>query len=321
MLSTAPPTLLATGIYLGLYFSFNLSLTLYNKIIFSSFAFPFPWTLTAIHTLCGTIGCYMCAATGIFTPAVLSTKEKGVMVAFSTLYTVNIAISNVSLNLVTVPFHQVVRSTVPLFTIVLSALFLRKHYSRAIYLSLLPTVCGVVLATSADYTFTTLGFILTLLGTVLAAIKTIATNHVQVGPLKLHPLDLLLRMSPLAFIQTVAWSYITGEAPKVGAWVAEGNLRFAVVAALVVNGALAFGLNVASFVANRNTGALTMCVAGEYPLLLFGRRLASCGCSKMQPFDAILLLCSQATSSKCFPSFSRWRSSICPSPLRMPQEL
>ncbi|KAI8922402.1 triose-phosphate transporter family-domain-containing protein [Powellomyces hirtus] len=264
----APPSLLSTCLYLAVYFSFNLTLTLYNKLIFSRYSFPFPWTLTAIHTFSGTLGCYICAATGIFVPATLGKREKYVMLAFSVLYTVNIAISNVSLNLVTVPFHQVVRSTVPLFTVGLSTCFLNITYSRAIYISLLPIVCGVIFATSADYTFTTLGLVLTLLGTLLAAIKTIVTNVVQVGSLKLHPLDLLLRMSPLAFIQTVAWSFVTGESEAVLTWWDAGNLTWVMGLLLAVNGGLAFGLNVASFVANKRTGALTMCVAGNVKQVL-----------------------------------------------------
>ncbi|CAJ0832639.1 18002_t:CDS:2, partial [Entrophospora sp. SA101] len=53
------------------------------------------------------------------------------------------------------------------------------------------------------------------MGTILAALKTVVTNRVQVGRLKLHPLDLLLRMSPLAFVQTVIYAYVTGELHRV----------------------------------------------------------------------------------------------------------
>jgi hypothetical protein len=42
--------------WLAMYFLFNLGLTLYNKIVLVTF--PFPYTLTAMHTLCGSIGCY-----------------------------------------------------------------------------------------------------------------------------------------------------------------------------------------------------------------------------------------------------------------------
>lgn len=81
--------------WLGLYFAFNLGLTLYNKAILLDFRYP--WTLTAIHTLCGSIGCYILYFLGYFTPVKLKEQENMVMLMFSVLYTINIAISNVSL--------------------------------------------------------------------------------------------------------------------------------------------------------------------------------------------------------------------------------
>lgn len=82
-------------VWLALYFAFNLSLTLYNKAILLDFRYP--WSLTAIHTLCGSIGCYILYFCGFFTPAKLGDQENMVMLMFSVLYTINIAISNVSL--------------------------------------------------------------------------------------------------------------------------------------------------------------------------------------------------------------------------------
>ena len=107
-----------------------------------------------------------------------------------------------------------------------------------------------------------MGFFLTVLGTVLAAIKTVVTNRVQVGRLKLHPLDLLLRMSPLAFLQTMLYSYATGEMVHVQEY-CRTNLTVNVFFALLLNGIIAFFLNVVSFTANKKTSALTMTVAGK----------------------------------------------------------
>lgn len=112
-----------------------------------------------------------------------------------------------------------------------------------------------------------MGFFLTVLGTVLAAIKTVVTNRVQVGRLKLHPLDLLLRMSPLAFLQTMLYSYATGEMALVYDYY-QTNLTFGVFSALLLNGVIAFFLNVVSFTANKKTSALTMTVAGNYSLII-----------------------------------------------------
>ncbi|SAL98825.1 hypothetical protein [Absidia glauca] len=259
-------------VWLGAYFILNLSLTLYNKAILLDFRYP--WSLTAIHTLCGSVGCYLLYALGVFTPAKLNDNENMVMLMFSVLYTINIAISNEPCicggkfwkerqNM----FHQVIRAMTPVFTVMISIAFLQKSYSRKIYLSLLPVVMGVGFATIGEYDYTVIGFLLTVLGTVLAAVKTIVTNRVQVGRLKLHPLDLLLRMSPLAFVQCVFYAYATGELERVREF-SSTNMTLSLASGLLINGLLAFALNIVSFTANKKTSALTMTVAGNVKQVL-----------------------------------------------------
>ncbi|KAG8973996.1 UAA transporter, partial [Tulasnella sp. 427] len=169
--------------WIGLYFIFNMGLTLYNKTVLVHF--PFPYSLTALHTLCGTIGCLWLKRIGYFTPARLTLRQNLTLAVFSVLYTLNIAVSNLSLQLVTVPFHQVVRASAPFFTI-LVAYILGASKSKGILgvgasklLSLLPVIAGVGFATYGDYSFTAWGFILTLLGTFLAALKTVLTSILQ----------------------------------------------------------------------------------------------------------------------------------------------
>ncbi|ORX92402.1 hypothetical protein K493DRAFT_225753 [Basidiobolus meristosporus CBS 931.73] len=252
----------SSAVWLIIYFFFNLTLTLHSKALMQFFSFKFPWTLTGLHTLCGAVGSYVFYLLGIFKPRRLGERENTIMLAFSVLYTLNIAISNVSLHLVTVPFHQVVRAMTPVFTIILSIVFLKTSFPLAVYISLLPVVFGVAFATFGDYYFTPMGFFLTILGTVLAALKTVVTNQVQTSGLKLHPLDLLYRMSPLAFIQTLMYAYMTGELQYVSSFL-ETSMTWSLASSLLFNGVLAFFLNVVSFTANKKTSALTMTVAGK----------------------------------------------------------
>lgn len=63
------------------------------------------------------------------------------------------------------------RSTCPVFTIIIYRIFYSRSYSNATYLSLIPIIFGVGLATYGDYYFTLNGFLLTLLGVVLASVK------------------------------------------------------------------------------------------------------------------------------------------------------
>lgn len=266
--------------WLAIYFLFNLVLTLFNKVVLGSF--PFPYVLTSIHALCGTIGCFILNRQGAFTLSRLTDREDITLLFFSFLYTINIAISNVSLKLVTVPFHQVIRATTPLFAIALNIILYQTRYPLLTYLSLLLVVAGVGFATFGDYYFKPMGFFLTLLGAFLAALKTVITNKIQTGRLRLSPLELLYRMSPLAFAQTLVYAYLTGElstiykcvqaarfpelaAEAVGGVVSEPEFELTrdLLFKLALNGLIAFGLNVVSFTANKNTGALTMTVAAN----------------------------------------------------------
>jgi len=98
--------------WLALYFCLNLSLTLHNKLVLVRF--PFPYTLTALHALCGSIGGYLLLESGAFVPAKLRRGDMAVLAAFSILYAVNIVVSNLSLQLVTVPV-SVLCSTATVF--------------------------------------------------------------------------------------------------------------------------------------------------------------------------------------------------------------
>ena len=165
--------------------------------------------------------------------------------------------------MVSVPFHQIMRSTCPIFIILIYRVFYFRSYSQATYLSLIPIILGVALATYGDYYFTTLGFTLTLLGVILSALKTVMSNRVMTGCLVLPTLEVLLRLSPLAAFQSLLYAVVTGEAQAFRIYVADGNLTLGRSVVLAGNGLLAFVLNVASFHTNKMAGALTMTVCAN----------------------------------------------------------
>ncbi|QDS68563.1 hypothetical protein FKW77_000362 [Venturia effusa] len=248
-------------IYLSVYFGLNLGLTLYNKALLGNFHFP--WLLTAFHAASASLGCFVLESRGYVKPTKLGTHETLVLVAFSFLFTINIAISNVSLAMVSVPFHQIMRSTTPVFAILIHRIMFSRSYSTSTYLSLVPLTVGVGLCTYGDYYFTPVGFIYTLAGTILAATKTIVTNRLMTGTLALPALEILLRMSPLAALQSLFLAHYTGELKVFVEWVEAGHLTNSMILALVGNGTIAFLLNVSSFQTNKLAGALTITVCGN----------------------------------------------------------
>ena len=111
------------ALFLGLYLVLNLALTLHNKLVLSQF--PYPLTLTALHCASAAAGCLFLRRRGVYVPKSLSSGEGVVVATFAVLYAANVAVSNASLKRVSVPLHQTVRGTTPLFTLALAACALR----------------------------------------------------------------------------------------------------------------------------------------------------------------------------------------------------
>jgi len=86
--------------WIVLWFFLNFSLTISNKVVLNRF--PFPYVITALHALGGCLGTWVVMRPEDRLPA-LALNEIVVLVFFSVLFTLNIVVSNVSLQLVTVP--------------------------------------------------------------------------------------------------------------------------------------------------------------------------------------------------------------------------
>ncbi|KAF5136597.1 putative sugar phosphate/phosphate translocator [Metarhizium anisopliae] len=224
--------------WLGTYFFFSLLLTLYNKLVLGML--------------------------GYFKLSRLGRRENLALVAFSALFTANIAVSNLSLAMVSVPFYQTMRMLCPIFTILIYRTWYGRTYSYMTYLSLVPLIIGAAMTTAGEMTFTDAGFLLTILGVILAAVKTVVTNRFMTGSLALPPVEFLMRMSPLAALQALACATATGEVGGFRELVTSGDISLPTsIASLTGNGFLAFLLNISSFNTNKLAGALTMTVCGN----------------------------------------------------------
>lgn len=155
------------------------------------------------------------------------------------------------------------RSTCPVVTALIYRTIFKRSYETQTYLSMIPLIIGVGLATLGDYSFTSSGFVLTLLGVVLASTKTVTTNRLMTGSLALSPLELLTRMSPLAAIQCLFYALINGELKKFDAASSGGDISSAFLVSVIGNASVAFLLNSVSFQTNKLAGALTMSICGN----------------------------------------------------------
>lgn len=251
-----------------------------NKFAFATVDFKYPYFLSFVHMVCNSLGTYYVfwslkrdAKTGREGPFQrwfgdnlvrkdLDSTGKRYILMFSCIFSLNIAIGNVSLRYVSVNFNQVMRSLVPAVTIAMGMAVGRKFTCRRI-LSVTPVIVGVAMACFGDMTFTTLGFIYTFGCVVLAALKVVAAGEMLTGPLKLHPVDLLGHLAPLAMLQCIALSVATGEFQEL---LARPELYWTDAKPMIIvilSGFGSFSLNITSLMANKLTSPLTLCIAGN----------------------------------------------------------
>ena len=82
----------------------------------------------------------------------------------------------------TVAFTNVVKTLEPLFTCIFSAVFLNQIFALPVYLSLLPVIFGVALASASEVSFSTISLVSGLLSNVCFALRAISAKKLMTKP-------------------------------------------------------------------------------------------------------------------------------------------
>eukprot|EP01035_Chromulina_nebulosa_P019259 gene19259-25114_t len=246
----------------------NILVTILNKAAFAKVNFKYPYALSAIHMACNIIGAqiYFLFSRTV-KPKIIEGSHRQTILFFSLIFSMNIAIGNTSLRHVSVNFNQVCRALVPVIVMVISMTYYRKSFSNSRKWAVIPIVIGVTMAFYGDLSYTFIGAFYTLLCVVLAALKAVVGGELLTGDLKLHEIDLLSKMCPLALIQIGIISVITGEVSEISSRWSELSTS-AAPQVVLLTGILSFSLNVSSFIANKVTSPLTLCIAANVKQVL-----------------------------------------------------
>ncbi|KAM9975843.1 hypothetical protein ACTFIW_013235 [Dictyostelium discoideum] len=258
---------------LGLWFILNISTLILNKYIYSSLYFYYPITLTTIHMFVCWIGSVAVLRVYKLIPLIAvqwSGKQFINIMILSILFCSNIVFGNVSLRWVPVSFMQTVKSSVPLFTVILTTLFFsniggkKTTFTRGTYLSMIPIVGGVCVASLSEVNFNQAGFVAALASSILSAVFAIVSGLILTQ--QMNAVNLLYYMSPIsccllfplsAFME---WNAIANE------WPLYGESKPIVI--LLLSGLIAFLLNTFTFLVIKLTSPLTYTVSGNLKVVL-----------------------------------------------------
>ena len=169
--------------------------------------------------------------------------------------------TNIGIKHVYVSFAMTVGATSPMFTVLMSKIIMKKQYNRWVYISILPMVVGIYMASKGEMNFDTIGFICCTIGVIFRAVKSVIQQMLLTDPTeKLNPIELLFYMSQPCILITGVWAYF-GESADVIA--DKYTYRTQTWVMYLVTCILAIGMNITTFLVTFMTSAVTLQVLGQ----------------------------------------------------------
>ncbi|KAL0401253.1 UNVERIFIED_CONTAM: putative sugar phosphate/phosphate translocator [Sesamum latifolium] len=249
------------------WYSSNIGLLLLNKYLLSNYGFKYPIFLTTCHmTVCSLLS-YIAVVWMKMVPmhSVNSRDQFMKISALSLIFCASVVSGNISLKYLPVSFNQAIGATTPFFTAVFAYLMTLKMESWLTYVTLIPVVAGVIIASGGEPSFHLFGFIMCLGATAARALKSV----VQGILLSSEEYDsyvlstiIPLRLKALICCIITSRNALYGEkCRRITLALAREDTR--IIWLLLFSAVLAYFVNLTNFLVTKHTSALTLQVLGN----------------------------------------------------------
>lgn len=170
---------LKVGSYFALWYALNIGYNIYNKMALN--AMPMPWTLASFQLFAGIPYVALLWLTGLRVAPKLSTENVKNLAPSALCHLGTHVGAVLSLGAGAVSFTHIVKASEPVVSAALSAVFLKQFMPLPVYLSLIPVIGGVGLASLKELSFTWLAFSTAMLSNVASASRAILSKTVMSG--------------------------------------------------------------------------------------------------------------------------------------------
>lgn len=247
------------------WYASNIGVLLLNKYLLSNYGFKYPIFLTMCHMTACSLLSYIAIVWMKMVPlqTVRSRAQFIKISVLSLVFCASVVSGNVSLRYLPVSFTQAVGATTPFFTAVFAYIMTVKREAWLTYLTLVPVVTGVVIASGGEPSFHLFGFIMCIGATAARALKSVLQGILLSSEgEKLNSMNLLLYMAPVAVVILLPATLFM-EDNVVGITIALARKDVNIVWYLLFNSAMAYCVNLTNFLVTKHTSALTLQVLGN----------------------------------------------------------
>lgn len=222
-------------VFLALWYLFSFSTLFLNKYILSYLKGD-PTVLGTVQllmtTMCGLIQMYL--PCGLYHPVHREGKPPGFllnMLVVGSMRFGTVILGLLALKFVAVSFNETVKSSAPIFTVMISWLILGERTGLFINLSLVPVMGGLALCTVNELSFNFQGFVAAMGTNVVECLQNVYSKMLISGQYKYTPAELQFYTSLASIVVQIPVTYFLIDIPLV-----QENTDWTLFVTLVTDG-------------------------------------------------------------------------------------